>query len=95
MLVEAMATGVAVIGSDSGEIPHVLGDGGMVTPEGDAEALRQALDRLLADPDSRAELAARGRARAQAEYALPVVARRQLDFFRTVWEAKARPGVAA
>jgi glycosyltransferase involved in cell wall biosynthesis len=95
MLVEAMATGIAVIGSDSGEIPYVLGDAGVVTPEGDADALAQALGRLLADPAARAELGARGRARAQAEYALPVVARRQLDFFRTVWEAKSRPVVAA
>ena len=81
MLTEAIACGVPVIGSDSGEIPHVLGDAGMVVPEGDADALRSAIDRWLAAPAARAEAAARGLERARSEFALPVVARRHLDFF--------------
>ena len=81
MLTEAMACGVAVVGSDSGEIPHVLGGAGLVAPEGDAEALARALGTLLADPALRARVAAAGRARAAAEFALPRVAARHLDFF--------------
>jgi glycosyltransferase involved in cell wall biosynthesis len=81
MLVEAMACGVPVVGSDSGEIPHVLGAAGLVVPEGDADALAGALGTLLADPSLRARLAAAGRARAQAEFALPRVAARHLAFF--------------
>ena len=46
MLVEAMACGVPVIGSDSGEIPHVIGDAGIVVPEGDRVALCAAIARL-------------------------------------------------
>lgn len=81
MLLEAFACGVSVAGSDSGEIPHVVGGAGLVVPEGDAGAWAAALDRLLADPALRADLGARGRARAEAAYALPVAARRHLDFF--------------
>jgi glycosyltransferase involved in cell wall biosynthesis len=81
MLVEAMACGVPVVGSDSGEIPHVLGAAGLVVPEGDADALAGALGTLLADPALRARLAAAGRARAEAEFALPHVAARHLEFF--------------
>ncbi|HEX8241933.1 MAG TPA: glycosyltransferase family 4 protein [Longimicrobium sp.] len=81
MLTEAMACGVSVIASDSGEIPHVVGDAGMIVPEGDADALSAAIDRWIADPAARAEAARRGLDRARAEFALPIVARRHLDFF--------------
>ena len=42
VLTEAMACGVPVIGSRSGEIPWVIGDAGRVFPEGDTDALRRA-----------------------------------------------------
>lgn len=67
-LVEAMACGVPVIGSDSGEIPHVVGEAGLIFPEGDVEALRGCLARLATDARLRADLAARGRARVLAHY---------------------------
>jgi glycosyltransferase involved in cell wall biosynthesis len=38
MLVEAMACGVPVIGSDSGEIPFVIGDAGIIVPEAAVDA---------------------------------------------------------
>jgi glycosyltransferase involved in cell wall biosynthesis len=81
MLTEAMACGVPVVGSDSGEIPHVVGGAGAVVREGDADALRAAIRRWTGDPAARAEAAARGLERARTEFALPVVARRHLAFF--------------
>jgi glycosyltransferase involved in cell wall biosynthesis len=81
MLVEAMACGVPVVGSDSGEIPHVVAGAGMVAAEGDVAAWTRALDELVARPHRRAELARRGLERAGREFALPVVARRHLAFF--------------
>ncbi len=67
-LMEAMACGVPVIGSDSAEIPNVVGDAGLVVAEGDAEALRGAIERLLTDAELRHALAEKGRARALARY---------------------------
>lgn len=84
MLIEAMACGVPVIGSSSGEIPHVIGDAGEVVPEGDEAAWTAAIARLLESPTRRAELAAAGLARAAERYAWPVVARRTLDFFESI-----------
>jgi glycosyltransferase involved in cell wall biosynthesis len=88
MLVEAFACGVPVIGSDSGEIPHVLGDAGIVMPEGDAGALAQAIAGLLSDPVRRADLARRGLDRARAEFSTGAAARRHLAFFRDLLRSK-------
>jgi glycosyltransferase involved in cell wall biosynthesis len=81
MLIEGFACGVPVIGSDSGEIPHVVGEAGIVAREGDTTAWVRAVNELLHDVGRRRELGERGLARAQAVYAWPVVARRYLDFF--------------
>lgn len=64
VLMEAMACGIPVIGSDSGEIPNVIGDAGIIVPEGDATALARALDTLTQNPSQRQTLGAKGRTRA-------------------------------
>jgi glycosyltransferase involved in cell wall biosynthesis len=68
VLIEAMACGVAVVGSSSGEIPWVVGDAGVIFPEGNVEALRDVLTGLLADEGRRDELARRGRERVLAQF---------------------------
>jgi glycosyltransferase involved in cell wall biosynthesis len=81
MLVEAFACGVSIVGSDSGEIPYVIGDAGIVVGETDEPGWAKALADLLDSPAHRAELGARGLERARQYYAWPVVARQHLDFF--------------
>jgi glycosyltransferase involved in cell wall biosynthesis len=68
VLMEAMACGVPVIGSDSGEIPNVIGDAGIVVPENDASALSDALTALMHDPVLGQQLGQLGRARALAHF---------------------------
>jgi glycosyltransferase involved in cell wall biosynthesis len=58
-----MSCGIAVVGSDSGEIPNVIHDAGLVVPEGDAGALAQALRRLRDDTPLRRTLGQAGRKR--------------------------------
>jgi len=84
MLIEAMACGVPVVASDSGEIPYVVQDAGMVIPEMDLAQWTESLDRLIADSSLRAQLAARGLVRARSEFSWPIVARRHLKFFEEV-----------
>src|SRR5690606_40954308 len=56
ILVEAMACGVPVVGSATGEVPEVVGEGGVVVPEGDAAALAAALrDFKVLSPEAFAE----------------------------------------
>jgi glycosyltransferase involved in cell wall biosynthesis len=87
-LVEAMACGVAVVGSDCGEIPQVIGEAGLVVPEGDLVALRAALRRLRDDPALRADLAARGRARVLARYTQREIAQQTYQVYRAVLERR-------
>lgn len=84
VLVEAMACGVPVIGSDSGEIPNVIGDAGLVFPEDEAGALQDHLSQLLRDLDLRADLARRGRERVLACYTQAQVAAQTYDVYRAI-----------
>ncbi|NQT51108.1 glycosyltransferase family 4 protein [bacterium] len=68
VLIEAMACERPVLGSTCGEIPNVIADAGLVFPEGDVAALRDALDRVRQSPDLRAELGTRGRRRVLDHY---------------------------
>jgi glycosyltransferase involved in cell wall biosynthesis len=61
VLAEAMACGVAVIGSDSGAIPEVVGQGGLIFPEGDVEALAQTILRMSEDEELRRSCGEQGR----------------------------------
>jgi len=94
VLVEAMACGTPVIGSDSGEIPHVVGEAGLIFPEKDAPALRDCLKRMIEDPALRQRLIALGRARAEREYSCEAVATTWLRAIRRLLgrqdETKAR-----
>lgn len=67
VLTEAMASGTVVIGSDSGEIPNVIGDAGLVFKEGDEVDLRKQITKLL-DEDLRVSLAQKGIERVQRFY---------------------------
>ncbi|HST04504.1 MAG TPA: glycosyltransferase [Chloroflexia bacterium] len=80
--VEAMACGVPVIGSDSGEIPTVLGDAGLVFQEGDRDGLARQLSCLLAAPDERTRLSVAGRERVVRLFSVEQVARRHYELYK-------------
>ena len=86
VLLEAMAVGVPVIGSDSGAIPEVIGDAGLIFPEGDGAALAAAIGRLRADSVLAVELSRRGIVRAEEEYSQRTLAARTVDFYRQVFQ---------
>jgi glycosyltransferase involved in cell wall biosynthesis len=87
MLIEAMACGVPVIASTSGEMPSVVGGAGAVLPENDPRAWAAEIDRVLSDGGVRAERAAAGLERARTHFAWPAVARQHLEFFDMLMES--------
>lgn len=90
VLVEAMTRGVPVVGSSSGAIPEVIGDAGLIFPEGDVSELAAVLRRLREYPALRGRLAVAGKARVESEYTDAVIARRT----RAVWDAALAAGTA-
>jgi glycosyltransferase involved in cell wall biosynthesis len=82
VLIEAMACKVPVIGSNSGEIPHVIGDAGLVFPEGDVQALANCLTKLIDKPEFAQKLRAMGYEKALNKYTNKALAQQQLDFYK-------------
>lgn len=52
-LVQAMATGLPVIGSTSGSVPYQIGPDGIIIRERDVSALRDALTDIMSNPEKR------------------------------------------
>ncbi len=65
VLIEGMACEVPVIGSDSGEIPHVIDDAGLIFPEADANALAERIRRIAHDANLQKDLIGRGLTRVE------------------------------
>jgi glycosyltransferase involved in cell wall biosynthesis len=84
VLIEAMACRVALIGSDSGEIPYVIAEAGLVFPEGDADKLRQCVLQYMDDPELLQTKAQLGYDRALMDYTNRAIAQKQLAFYQQV-----------
>jgi glycosyltransferase involved in cell wall biosynthesis len=82
ILIEAMSCGVPVIGSDSGEIPNVVGDAGLIVPEGEVDALALALKRLYDDATLRKKLGERGRHHVLSNHTHARIARVTADAYQ-------------
>ncbi len=61
---EAMAAGTPVVCADTSALPEIVGDAGLLLPPCEVDTWAEAIVRLWHDPALRADLAARGRARA-------------------------------
>ena len=83
VLIEGMACEVPVIGSDSGEIPHVVGDAGLIFPEGDAEALADRIEQITQNPPFASHLIQRGLKRVN-EFTWETIADRTYEAYQAV-----------
>lgn len=72
---EAMAVKRPVVASTAGGLPEVLGsDAGILVTPGDPVALSDALEKLIVDPDLRAQLGKAGRQRVEEKFELSRIA---------------------
>jgi len=85
VLPEAMACQTPVIGSDSGEIPNVIGKAGLVFPEGDVQKLAAAIKKLMSDKSFYNLIARQGAKRAVQLYTNEAIATQMNDFFLSLF----------
>ena len=83
-LIEAMASGAALVASRAGAAELVVEDGvtGILTPPGDADALVAALEPLMRDPTSAEAMGKRERARVLEKFSLDAEAAGIAEVYR-------------
>lgn len=83
-LIEAAAAGRPIVTTDVPGCREVVtdGDNGFLVPPRNADALAEALARLIANPGLRQEMGARGRIRAEQEFGLDAVIQQTLALYR-------------
>ena len=84
VLIEAMACGVATLGSSSGAIPEVISFPEAIFPHSDADALFRLLVKGRSEPGWRKQLAAQQRERVIRVYEHSAVSRTYADFFNKI-----------
>jgi glycosyltransferase involved in cell wall biosynthesis len=82
VIVEAMASGLPVIGSTCGAIPEVIADAGLTFTEGNTAELAETIKRMLADSALRERCAVEGKKRVQENYSWDCVARKTYEFIQ-------------
>lgn len=80
---EAMSFGTPVVVARAASLPEVVGDAGLYFEAGDWQELSATIARVISDPAARADLAARGKARA-AGFTWFEAARRMAEVYRSV-----------
>ncbi len=82
VIIEAMACGVPVIGSDSGEIPSTIDEAGLIFKEKDVKGLREKIECLMSNRDLRSLLAKKGKKRVTEHFAWKKIAEAQYQVYR-------------
>jgi glycosyltransferase involved in cell wall biosynthesis len=84
VLLEAMASGLAVVATDVGGVPELVvhGETGLLVPPNDPDALADAINDLLDDPEEMERMGARGRQLVSDQYTWDRVAERIAGYLR-------------
>lgn len=86
ILLEAMALGVPVIGSSSGEIPNVISNAGLIFEEGNTGELAARLELLRSNPSERERLSALGKTRVREHFTHEIIASSQMRLYEWMME---------
>jgi len=83
-LLEAISSGLAIIGSNGGAIPEVINDAGLITPMRDANALANAIKKLSLDLTLRQKLNQKARARALQYLDINKISEQYLQYYQNL-----------
>ncbi len=84
VIIEAMSSGVPVIGSNSGAIPDVIGDAGLIFPEDDCPALAVKLRQLIENKNLRYELGKKGHERVLEHFTQKQIAAKTVAVYQNM-----------
>lgn len=84
VLIEAMACGTPVIGSDCGAIPEVIGEQGLVFAQNNSGQLAEQIELLANDQSLQRRFSLHGRVRVEQNFSAQKVARKLDQHFREV-----------
>lgn len=84
VLIEAMAMGIPVVGSSSGEIPNVIGRSDLVFQEEDTLGLVTILEQLICNPDWRQAMGDYGIERVDCLYTHKKIAQRLMTLWQSI-----------
>ena len=90
VLIEGMACGKPVIGTDMGGIPEVISDGknGLLVPPADSEALAKAIERILLDNSFAKELGENGYEGVRSKFSWDIQAEKYNFLFLSIIKKK-------
>lgn len=86
VLIEAMACEVPVIGSNSGEIPNVIGDCGLIFKEGDSNDLARKIELIYKNKSLATKLGKIGRKRVVKNFTNRIIAKRTYDIYKKLMQ---------
>ena len=84
VLIEAMASGLPIIAYDSGAIPEVVDEVGIIVKQGDVKELQKQILRLVNDKNLRLKLGRMGRERAKKEFDCKKTAKKIEAIYRNI-----------
>ena len=90
VLIEAMAMGIPVIGSNSGAIPEVIGRPDLIFTENNSLELTQIVERLIDNPGWTCDVSYFLLNRAVNEYSDQKIADRLLELWREILKQKGK-----
>ena len=87
VLVEAMAAARPVVATAVGGIPEVVGECGLLVPEGDAAEVARAVESLLADPETARQLGVAGQRRVREHFSIEAHVAQVEALYEEIWTA--------
>ena len=81
---EAMSCGVAVVSTDGGALPEIVGDSAMVVPTRDSMALAEAASKLLEEPSLRDAMGKEAREHIKQRFSWEACAKNMTKYYENV-----------